>query len=131
MQVIKLCDHVTFTSKSNGSALKVALERRVPEVRGAKSATIVIVFHGVNASDVRVSFPYEAGPDGLHWEAFSTLFDSGDTTGVSSGTKHPSDLVDVTRFIEVQVFVQVEKTGAGASTSKSVTLSAWLVIKPF
>ena len=130
MQVIKLCDHVTFNSKSDGSSLKLALERRVPEVRGAKSATAVLVFHGVNASDVRVSLPYAAGPDGLHWEDFPSLFDSGDTTGVVAGTKHGLSQ-DVTRLIELQAYVQIERTNGGAANQKSVTMSLWLVLKPF
>lgn len=128
---IPLCDHQTFLSLSNGDSLKVILQRLVPEVRGAKSATLVVVVHGVNTSDTRLSFPFAAGPDGLHWEDFTTLLDTGGTTGVESGTSHPGSATDVTRFMNLQVAVQVEKTDAGASSQKSVTLSAWLSLKPF
>ena len=128
---ILLCDHQTFVSLSNGDALKVTLARLVPEVRGAKSATLVIVIHGVNSSDTRVSFPFSAGPDGLHWEDFTTLLDSGSSTGVAQGTSHPGSATDVTRFMNLQVSVKVERTSGGAAAQKSVTISAWLSLKPF
>ena len=128
---IQLCDHRTFNSKADGSALKVTLERLVPEVRSAKSATLVLLIHGANTTDARVSFPFAAGPDGVHWEDFSSLFDSGGTTGVSAGVSHPGSATDVTRFMNLQVAVEVEKTDSGASDQKSVTLSAWLSLKPF
>ena len=128
---IQLCDRVTFNSKSDGSDLQVTLERLVPEVRSAKSATLVLLVHGVNTTDTRVSFPFAAGPDGLHWEDFTTLLDTGGTTGVSEGVKHSGSATDVTRFMNLQVSVRVEKTDSGASDQKSVTLSAWLSIKPF
>ena len=128
---IPLCSHRTFNSKSDGSAIMVTLERLVPEVRSAKSATLVLLIHAVNSTDTRVSMPYAAGPDGVHWEDFSTLIDSGGSTGVSTGVTHPGSATDITRFMNLRVAVQVEKTDAGASDQKSVTLSAWLSLKPF
>lgn len=128
---IALCSHRTFNSKSDGSAIEVVLERLVPEVRSAKSATLVLLVHGVNTNDTRLSFPFAAGPDGVHWEDFTTLLDTGGSTGVEAGVTHPGAATDVTRFMSLQVSVRVEKTDAGASDQKSVTLSAWLSIKPF
>ena len=128
---IPLCSHRTFNSKSDGSDIDVTLERLVPEVRSAKSATLVVLIHGVSSSDTRVSFPFAAGPDGVHWEDFSTLFDSGGSTGVAAGVTHPGSATEVTRFMNLQISVRVEKTDAGASDQKTVTLSAWLVLKPF
>lgn len=124
-----LVDLLPIESDGQGAQVDFLLPP-VVATSGAKSASVYVLVHQVD-SDTQILVSWAHTTKEPYWVIESTaLFDSGTSTGISTGMSAPSSVTDVTRADQVRCSVGIAKT-SGGSGQKTALVSVWLVTEPF
>jgi hypothetical protein len=131
----KICERLSIMTDASGGAQKVWLPP-IPEALQARSGGVIVTVHGVD-TDTRIRFPWatgsdpNAGADSSSWTTESSYFlDSGDSTGITAGTRRTTTAIDLTNADILAMAVEILKITAGSGQKKAI-VSAWVILKPF
>lgn len=129
MQLIKVVSSRTFGCNVDGSTLITNLDDVLVDALMAKSAAAYILFESMSGDEMKVEVNWNQTPDGVNF--------AGPPGGpllsidpVTLGLHANPSATDVTTVAKMGLIVEVTDT-ATSPVYQSVTLSIWLVLKPF